>query len=97
MNKGFGGTTTDSFPLGLSKVPFKWKYYFLTFDMEFLGCFVGVAQEQETLAVRPEIGWAVLETNQLNIKALLRNWLGDYRWHRAKQIAKLIKLIFLQH
>jgi hypothetical protein len=27
--------------------------------MEFLGCSVGVAQDSETLALRPEIGWAV--------------------------------------
>ena len=32
-----------------------------SFDMEFLGGFVGVAQDQETLTLRPEIGWAVRE------------------------------------
>jgi hypothetical protein len=32
--------------------------------MEFMGGFVGVAQDQQTLAVRPELGWAVLEANQ---------------------------------
>ena len=32
--------------------------------MEFVGGFVGVAQDRETLALRPEIGWAVLEANQ---------------------------------
>jgi hypothetical protein len=29
--------------------------------LEFLGGFVGVAQDQETLTLRPEIGWAVRE------------------------------------
>jgi hypothetical protein len=29
--------------------------------MEFLGGFVGVAQDPATLALRPEIGWAVRE------------------------------------
>jgi hypothetical protein len=60
-----GGPSTDSFPIGLSKVPFEWKFplHNLTFDMEFLGGFVGVAQDQQTLAVRPEIGWAVVEAN----------------------------------
>jgi hypothetical protein len=45
----------------LSKAPFRWSYLDRRFDMEFLGGFVGVAQDQETLALRPEIGWAVKE------------------------------------
>jgi hypothetical protein len=60
------GPTTNSFPVGLSKVPFKWEFPLenLVFDMEFIGGFVGVSQEQQTLAVRPELGWAVLEGNK---------------------------------
>jgi hypothetical protein len=53
------GPTIDQFPGGLSKAPFRWQYLDKTFDMEFLGGFVGVAQDPETLALRPEIGWAV--------------------------------------
>jgi hypothetical protein len=30
--------------------------------MEFLGGFVGVSQDKDTLTVKPEIGWAVRET-----------------------------------
>jgi hypothetical protein len=45
----------------LSKSPFRWLYLDKTFDMDFLGGFVGVAQDPETLALRPEIGWAVRE------------------------------------
>ena len=55
---GFGMST---FPSGLSKAPFRWNYLDRFFDMEFLGGFVGVAQDQETLTLRPEIGWAVRE------------------------------------
>ena len=55
------GFTCDSFPGGLSKAPFRWDYLDRSFDMEFLGGFVGVAQDQETLTLRPEIGWAVRE------------------------------------
>jgi hypothetical protein len=55
------GFTVGSFPSGLSKAPFRWDYLDRSFDMEFLGGFVGVAQDQETLALRPEIGWAVRE------------------------------------
>lgn len=53
--------TVSSFPGGLSQVPFRWDYRDRAFAMEFLGGFVGVAQDEETLALRPEIGWAVRE------------------------------------
>jgi hypothetical protein len=55
------GFSADSFPSGLSKAPFRWDYLGRSFDMEFLGGFVGVAQDEETLTLRPEIGWAVRE------------------------------------
>jgi hypothetical protein len=53
------GLKLSSFPSGLSTAPFRWDYLDRSFDMEFLGGFVGVAQDQETLTLRPEIGWAV--------------------------------------
>ncbi|MHC5537141.1 DUF4419 domain-containing protein [Singulisphaera rosea] len=55
------GLSMESIPGGLSRAPFRWHYFQQTFDMEFLGGFVGVAQDQETMALRPEIGWAVRE------------------------------------
>jgi len=58
------GPTFGRFPGGLSKAPFRWQYLDKTFDMEFLGGFVGVAQDPETLALRPEIGWAVREAGE---------------------------------
>jgi hypothetical protein len=54
----------SSFPVGLSSVPFRWDYLGRSFDMEFLGGFVGVAQDEGTLALRPEIGWAVREAGK---------------------------------
>jgi uncharacterized protein DUF4419 len=57
------GFSAGSFPIGLAKVPFRWNYLERFFDMEFLGGFVGVAQDQETLTLRPEIGWAVREAS----------------------------------
>ena len=51
--------TISSLPSGLSQVPFRWNYLDKTFAMEFLGGFVGVAQDEGSLALRPEIGWAV--------------------------------------
>ena len=55
------GPRLANLPSGLSKAPFRWNYLDRSFDMEFLGGFVGIAQDQETLALRPEIGWAVRE------------------------------------
>jgi hypothetical protein len=59
------GFSVGSFPSGLSKAPFRWDFLERSFDMEFLGGFVGVAQDQQTLALRPEIGWAVREAPAL--------------------------------
>lgn len=55
------GPTTETFPSGLARAPFIWKYLGRSFEMEFLGGFVGVRQEADTLRLRPEIGWAVRE------------------------------------
>ncbi len=55
------GPTIEHLPSGLSKAPFRWNHLERSFDMEFLGGFVGVAQDQETLTLGPEIGWAVRE------------------------------------
>jgi hypothetical protein len=55
------GFSADSFPSGLSNAPFRWDYLDRSFDMEFLGGFVGVSQDKDTLALKPEIGWAVRE------------------------------------
>jgi hypothetical protein len=65
------GPTTEHFPIGMSKVPFRWMFgresdgdssepiVDRSFDMEFLGGFVGVRQEAGALRLKPEIGWAV--------------------------------------
>ena len=51
------GPTLNDFPSGLARAPFKWN----AFSMEFLGGFVGVRQDPNTLALKPEIGWAIRE------------------------------------
>jgi hypothetical protein len=55
---GFG---TDYFPSGLSIAPFQWNYRATSYKMQFLAGFVGIKQDEESLALRPEIGWAVRE------------------------------------
>lgn len=54
-----GGMTHRSFSDGLARVPFVWEFWEKSFAMEFLGGFMGVRQDEDTRALRPEIGWAV--------------------------------------
>lgn len=55
------GVSTNSFPSGLAKVPFIWKYFGADLSYEFFGGFVGVSQDNFTKTLTPEIGWAVKE------------------------------------
>jgi hypothetical protein len=54
-----GGITTNLVPSGLSIAPFIWNYYGTKYPMEFVAGFVGVEQAEDTLALRPKIGWGV--------------------------------------
>jgi hypothetical protein len=57
------------YPSGLAKAPFTWEERDRQgnlrnrWDMEFLGGFVGVAQDSQSLCLRPEIGWVVREAS----------------------------------
>ena len=51
--------TLRDFPCGLSRVPLSWKYHGRDLPMNLVAGFVGVAQDAQTHAVRPSIGWAV--------------------------------------
>jgi len=51
--------TTGSFPKGVSIAPFIWEYLGAEIPMQFLGGFVGVAQDPNTRVIRPAMGWAV--------------------------------------
>lgn len=65
INKYLGsGPPISDFPSSLSRVPFDWQYRDLCFNMELIGGFMGVSQNQETLALRPEIGWAIIDVNK---------------------------------
>ena len=59
-----GGPSPGDFPGGLARAPFVWEYLGAPFDMELLGGFVGVAQDPATLALLPEVGWAVREVGR---------------------------------
>jgi hypothetical protein len=55
-----GDITTDRLPTGLSSAPFVWDYYLTKYKMGFVAGFVGCTQDKETMAVRPKIGWGIV-------------------------------------
>lgn len=58
------GITSDVLPSGLSCVPFKLECADRVTEMEVLGGFVGFEQNEETLALRPKLGWAVRKASE---------------------------------
>lgn len=72
-------------PLGLSQVPCEWTVFEKVYPMELLGGFVGVAQEPESLALRPAIGWAVREVREV---PEVRDAKSESTWSRVKQTVK---------
>lgn len=54
-----GGPTLGDMPTGISIAPFVWEYLGKPYSMELLGGFMGTSQDQDTLAIKPAIGWAV--------------------------------------
>jgi hypothetical protein len=55
----YSGLKTNDFCNGISQADFVWSYPGADFKMEFVAGFIGVMQDKTTLALRPEIGWAV--------------------------------------
>jgi hypothetical protein len=56
-----GGMTSAMLSSSFSVAPFTWEYYDTELPMELVAGFVGASQDEKTLALRPEIGWAVRE------------------------------------
>src|SRR5579859_328401 len=55
--------TTKSFPMGLSKVPFKWNYYSTVYNMELTAGFSGFQMKENSVV--PQIGWFVRDTESM--------------------------------
>jgi hypothetical protein len=73
-----GHYTTDNFPVGMAKVPFKWEYYAQEFKMELAAGFSGFQLVDG--AVRPQIGWFVRDTEAMvDIHATFEYTPGDYK------------------
>jgi hypothetical protein len=69
--------TTNMFPMGLAKVPFKWEYYQLEYKMELAAGFSGYVMEED--CIKPHVGWFVRDTElmveiNLEYKDELRDW-----------------------
>jgi hypothetical protein len=55
----FVGLTDDRLPSSASQVPFLWEYLEQEYPYQFVAGVLAVAQDPDTLAVRPRVGWAV--------------------------------------
>jgi hypothetical protein len=63
--------TSTCIPLSISKVPFKWNYYGVNFDMMFNGGFIGIDIDRSNVstgAIRPVIAWSVQNLSENNIE-----------------------------
>lgn len=62
-----GGITSNLLPTGVSEVPFKLNYLGLCeIDLKLTGGFLGLTQDNETLALRPLLAWGVTDNGQLS-------------------------------
>jgi Domain of unknown function (DUF4419) len=61
----FDGFSTSDLSSGLSRVPFTWDCGDKTYDMEFAAGFMGITQDEHSKALRPEIGWAVQDVEDV--------------------------------
>ena len=68
--------TSGNFPAGLVSIPFKWQYYDEAYPMHFYAGFMTVTQDPQTLAIYPEIGWAVADNKEVEnmSKGALSHW-----------------------
>jgi hypothetical protein len=70
-NNGYS-YTTDTFPLGMAKVPFKWKYFQEEFKMELAAGFSGFQIKDGSLT--PQVGWFVRDTElMVDLKASFKS------------------------
>jgi hypothetical protein len=55
------GNHPGNFVPSTAVCPFEWNYYGAIYKMEFEGGIVGASQDPHTMAIQPEIGWAVAD------------------------------------
>lgn len=76
------GLEESDYPSSMSKVPFEWNYHGQLFSMELLAGLSAVAQDKTTMAVRPNVGWAVREI------APVQKGKGKIDWQRGSDKPK---------
>lgn len=60
-----GKLSTTSFPPGVVSAPFVWQIFTDSYKMQFYAGFMAATQDEDTLAIRPEIGWAVADVTSV--------------------------------
>ncbi len=65
------GLSYSSFPNSYVRVPFKWVFFHTSYDMYFYAGVMGLSQNKETMAIRPEFGWAVGEKHLNHRKPMI--------------------------
>jgi hypothetical protein len=60
----FHDMTSEQLSNGISSAPFLWHYYDKHFNMSFTAGFVGCTQDKQTFAVKPKIGWAIVDEGE---------------------------------
>ena len=58
------GVSTNDFPAGTVSTLFTWQCLAEEFDMYFYASFLVVGQDKKTLALKPVIGWAVVDKEE---------------------------------
>lgn len=69
--------TSDQFPTGMAKVPFKWEYYLTEYKMELAAGFTGFRMVDETLV--PQLGWFVRDTELMTEVEMTFQEPSDYQ------------------
>ena len=64
----YRGIRTSRFHHGVRAIPFTWQYHGVDLPMHFFAGFMGSSQHQTSLAIRPEIGWAVCDDKDMPSK-----------------------------
>lgn len=81
----------NHFSSGLSKAPFTWKTGYEGHKMEFIAGFTGIRQCRQTMKLRPEIGWAVIDTGETLSGAEKETLEKDFEKTRQYYAAKLLR------
>ncbi len=64
----FNGISPENMPSSLSSCPFKWEYYHQNFDMRFIAGIAGAEQDEDSMALRPKVVWAVQDMAHAKVK-----------------------------